>query len=665
MPAAVLSLGLTLGLTLLTACGAEGGDPDPDRVLAPVTVDVKVFDAIAAFDEGAARVLSQDEAAPLWCTPAILEQDTRLAADGSRRIIRAHAESAFEVDLPPLRAGARLHVRTMVYTAFRNEPDKADPAPVDFRVKVDGEERYALSSAYVRDTSAEHPFDQLMRSTWIDLPEAEGRSVTLTFETTRPGGPPPADTPLAEPIWWDLSVVQPVRVARQVVSKERPHLLVICVDTLAAGRMSAYGYARPTTRRLAQFAREGTLFRHAVSPSSWTLPATASLLTGLPPNTHGVLGDQRSYLMEGLLTWPERLREEGLVGAAFVANPLVAEGNNFHQGFEHWDQQVDADADVLTDSLLDWVDGQADDARWFAYLHLMDPHAPYGAPGENRDRFIEEDDPLLERDFDVLLPHQVQAGEVTLSPEEIEHVRALYDGEVAYMDRALGRLLDALEERGELQRTTILLTADHGEELFEHERLGHGYSLYEELVHVPLILVGPGVPQGIRVDTPVGTAGLANTVLHLAGAPLSPDAAPPLLPVTDVERRGELTFSLTRTHLFGPRRILVSARDGNGHKVICTVSEAGEVQDVTGFLLVDDAAEQLPLDAVGMARDPHFAVLEQAALDWYRRTAAARPSEPQPVNDEMSELLAQVGYLGAGSGDDAEDRGIDEDDGDG
>lgn len=638
----------TLVLATLAGCGGAGDGEQPGASLAPVSVDVKVFDAITAFDEGRARILAQDEATPLWCTPAILEQGTQLAADGSRRIIRAHAESAFEVDLPPLRKGARLHVRTMVYTAFRNEPEKSDPAPVDFRVEVNGEQRFSLSSAYVRDTSAEHPFDQLMRSTWIDLPEAEGQSVTLTFETTRPGGPPPADTPLAEPIWWDLSVVQPVRVPRQGVSADRPHLLVVCVDTLAAGRTSLHGYGRATTPRLAELAARGTRFDLAVSPSSWTLPATASLLTGLPPNTHGVLGDKRSYLMEGLLTWPERLREEGLVGAAFVANPLVAEGNNFHQGFEHWDQQIDADADELTDSLLNWIDTQPRDARWFAYLHLMDPHAPYGAPGEARDRFVEPGDVAATefRDFDVLLPHQVQSGSVVLTDAEKLHVVDLYDGEVAYLDAALGRLLDALAERGELERTTILVTADHGEELFEHDRLGHGYSLYEELVHVPLLMAGPGVPEGVRVRMPVGTAAVANTVLHLAGAPLAPQAALPLLPVTDVERRAERTFSLTRTHLFGPRRILVSCRDKSGLKVVCTLSDSGELVEVAGFLLADDPDEQRPLGDEDMARDPAFAVLRDAALDWYHETAAARPSEPQSVNDEMKELLEQIGYIG-------------------
>jgi arylsulfatase len=584
---------------------------------------------------------------------ASLDKSTTLASDLDALVIPARAESAFEIKVGPFLNGARLRARTMVYSQFRTDEALVDPAPVSFKILVDGKERQSLGSEYVREVKGhEHPYDQLMRTLELPLDEAVGREATLRFETTRAGASIPEGAIPAEPAWWELVVLQPVEIERQIASPARPNLLVLVVDTLAAKRMSLHGYARDTTPHLKAFAAQGTLCEAAVAPSSWTLPSTASLLSGLPPNTHGVLGDTRSYLMDGLQTWPELLRAKGLDGAAFVANPLIAEANNFQQGFGHWDQANEARAAELNQRLLTWVDGQQPECRWFAYVHYMDPHAPYGAPGDERERFTAG---YREKgDFSGLLPSLVQEGKLELDARGQQHVIDLYDAEVAYFDRCFGELLDELQHRGLLDKTTIVLTADHGEELFEHGRLGHGYSLYEELLWVPLVFVGPGIKAGERRDAPLGISSLAATLALWGGAEPVTGMAPPLVgPAPKPERpAGEPIFSAVRTSLFipqdSPPRTLVSARDAQGRKVIVELGEEGLAVGIERYNLAGDPKEQAPLDPAALtdAEREAYERLVGRIEAWARETAQARLPEPQPVNDEIGEALRQLGYTG-------------------
>ncbi len=639
------SLVLLAALLGAAACGEGAG-----AGAAGLLIEQPVLDIVAAVAAGdpSVTVLAQDEAMPLAAVPAAgLDKDLRLASDATDLVLHARAESAFEVRAGPFAPGAVLRARTMIFSQFRTDPERVDPVPVTFRILVDGVEQVALSSRYVHEqTGREHPFDRFMRALDVPLDAFAGRPITLRFEVTRGGARVPEGVVPADPVWWELLVVQPVQIARQQASPARPNLLVLVVDTLAARRMSLHGYARDTTPHLTRLARGGTLFTGAVSSSSWTLPAVASLLTGLPPNTHGVLGDSRSWLMDGLTTWPERLREQGLVGAAFVANALLARANNFDQGFEHWEQLNDAPAAALNARLLAWLDGRPRGERWFAWLHAMDPHAPYGAPGAERDRYAPAGY-VESRDFGGFLPNQLQRGEIApFDARARQHVVDLYDAEVAYLDRCVGELVAALEARGLLESTVIALTSDHGEELFEHGALGHGYSLDEELLSVPLLLFGPGIPAGVVDERPVSTAALASTLLALGGSSAIEGLPAPLFPIANAPR--EPVFSAVRTELFGPRRLLVSARDGEGRKVVLTLDEQGAESARSLRDLRSDPHEQAPLDAQSLPPDERaaFEALARAALAWHEQTAARRPPEPQPDNPEILEALRRVGYVG-------------------
>ena len=651
---------------MLTTAAASGCGPErPPPPAAPtVTVEVPAVDIVAALKAGdpKLRILRQERGMPVQAVPAAsLDRTTTLASDADDLVIAARAESAFEIEVGPLSKGSHLRAKTMVYSQFRTDPALVDPAPVTFRILVDGQERASLGSEYVRETKGhEHPYDQLMRTLDVPLDEAAGRTAKLRFETTRNGVAVPEGAIAAEPAWWELTILQPIEVERPVASPARPNLLVLVVDTLAAKHMSLYGYARDTTPNLKAFAAQGTLYGAAVAPSSWTLPATASLLTGLPPNTHGVLGDTRSYLMDGLQTWPELLRAQGLEGAAFVANPLVAEANNFQQGFgSSWSQANEAPAAELNDRLLAWLDGQPPSRRWFAYVHYMDPHAPYGAPGDERERFSAGYSER--RDFTGLLPGLLQEGKIEpFDAREQQHVIDLYDGEVAYFDRCFGELLGELERRGLRDKTIVVLTADHGEELFEHGRLGHGYSLYEELLWVPLVCAGPGIQAGVRRDDPLSTSALAATMARWGGAePVEGMERPLVGPAPKPERpAGDPILSAVRTSLFIPKdsppRNLVSARDAHGRKAIAEVNEVDGACHATAvelYSLASDPGEHSPLDPATLTEDERAAYerLVQRIEEWSCETARQRLPEPQPYNEHILEELRQNGYFGGPS----------------
>jgi len=647
----------------MAACGPD--DPSWE----PVVCERVVLDVVEAFAAGeGVSVLAEDAERPLQAWPAAAldreESVGALASDEDSLVIHARADSAFALDTPELLKGARLVARTFVYPVDRHDPERADPAPVTFRIQVDGEEVAALGSEYVRDRTREHPFDQLMRNLEVDLTPWAGRSVRLTFLTTRQDAMFAPGDPQAEPAWWNVTLRQPELVPREASSPDAPNLLVLCVDTLAAGRLSAYGYGRETSPRLAALAAGGTLFEAAQAPSSWTLPSTASLLTGLSPNTHGVLGDTRSYLMDSLVTWPEQLRALGLEGAAFVSNALVAKANNFHQGFSDWVQDngpagdADTDADALNRHLFQWLDGQPKGARWFVYMHYMDPHAPYGAPGPERERFTGGYDE--QRDFGGHLPRRIQLGsEPALSAAERDHVVDLYDGEVAYFDRQLGLLLDELAARGLADETIIVVTADHGEELFEQDRLGHGYALNEPMLNVPLVLAGPGIPKGERVTVPVSTSSLFNTLMFLSGGSSSvvPECEPQLLPLRELRLTAGPTFAQVRTSLFGPRHQLISGRDAERRKVVLRLADEGggdalpAFQESTWYRL-HSLSEERPVtdrDQLSAAEHAAFTALEQGAMAWYVRSAAARPRDVQERVDNMKSLR-ELGYTGDDSG---------------
>ncbi|HET8644558.1 MAG TPA: sulfatase, partial [Vicinamibacteria bacterium] len=322
---------------------------------------------------------------------------------------------------------------------------------------------------------------------WRDLSlplEGAGRSGRLEIDvrlTDRDG------RPLAAPAGLLLGVGEPVIRDLDAYGRARG-IVLVSIDTLRRDHVGAYGYGRPTTPRLDALAAGGLVLDDAVSSSSWTLPAHLTLLTGVDPGAHGGV-DMHHGFNRRTSSLPDLLRAQGYATRAVTSHLYVSSVYGLDHGFEHLDFHQDRKAADVADRAIDLID-RVGDRPFFLFLHFYDPHWHYDPPPETLRLFETGYAGTLSgnwRDFSTRTREN-------LAPADLAHLLALYDGEIRYTDDQLGRVLDHLKARGLDKTTLVAVTSDHGEEFLEHGSWEHQKTLYEEVVRVPLLLAGPGVP---------------------------------------------------------------------------------------------------------------------------------------------------------------------------
>ncbi len=314
----------------------------------------------------------------------------------------------------------------------------------------------------------------------------------------------------------------------------RPNVLLVVIDTLRADRLGCQGGARDLTPNLDRLAAEGVRFANAWSQAPWTLPSTASLLTSLYPEQHGAGGSLPRFrgLDPTVRTLAEDLRDAGYRTGSIVNVAFLDEPFGLTRGFEDVDakhfesNRVVRRATETTDAALAWLE-KGDGRPFFLLAHYFDPHAVYDPPQPYRRRFAAEGD--REEDGFVFGTRvemiAIRRGELVPDPATLERAERLYDGEVAYTDHEVGRLLAGLEALGLAEDTLVVVTSDHGEEFGDHGGFEHGHTMYTELLHVPLLLRLPGVLPRRVVDAAVRLVDVAPTVLELCGLPPNPEHA--------------------------------------------------------------------------------------------------------------------------------------------
>lgn len=319
---------------------------------------------------------------------------------------------------------------------------------------------------------------------------------------------------------------------RPVAPAGAPNVLLVSIDTLRPDHLGSYGYARPTSPNLDALAAAGARFTTVVSPTSWTLPAHMTLLTGLPPEVHGVESDGLR-LDAGTMTLAEVLRAHGYVTAGIVSGPYLDAGYGFARGFDHYDDwsavrisrpashQAHTSPAVVA-AAESWLDGRTGDAAhrpFFLFVHFWDVHYDFNPPPPY-DRMFDPDYTGTVTGLDFETGEAVHAG---MPARDLAHVVALYDGEIRYTDAYVGRLIDDLRARGVLDDTLVVVTSDHGEEFFEHGRKGHRNALYDESIRVPLLIRRPKlVAAGTVVDRQVRLIDVPATILALTDTPVPP-----------------------------------------------------------------------------------------------------------------------------------------------
>jgi len=326
----------------------------------------------------------------------------------------------------------------------------------------------------------------------------------------------------------------------------RPSIILILIDTFRADRVGAWGNGNKLTPALDRLAAEGAVFERAYAPSPWTMPSVGSLFSGVYPSVHKAtsykvaVGKEElgagevSAFSPDLTTIAEQLSEAGYQTAAFVSNPFIVEQHGFSQGFTHFDASYvarTAPAGAVNTGAIRWLE-QRDPARpFFLYLHYMDTHAPYQAGREFEEAQLAKTEALAERRplsefertkfggyYGKSMRRHANDPRHTRLAATAEYWNGRYDACVAQVDAYIGEFRDKLGALGLLDDTLVIVTADHGEALGEHEYWGHGVTAWNNQLHVPVLLRLPGeVPAGRRVRDVVSLLDVAATVRDYAG----------------------------------------------------------------------------------------------------------------------------------------------------
>jgi arylsulfatase A-like enzyme/Flp pilus assembly protein TadD len=407
--------------------------------------------------------------------------------------------------------------------------------------------------------------------------------------------------------------------ARTRLARLRPkgpfNVVVVTLDTTRADRLGCYGFAAVETPNLDALCREGVVFDNATAVVPLTFPSHSSIFTGLLPPHHGVRDNGGFFLDDTRTTLAERLRDAGYATGAFIGAWVLESRWGLAQGFQHYDDTfqlskykivslgtVQKTGDEVMDEALRWLEG-VKKSRYFAWVHLYDPHAPYEPP----------------------------------EPFATRYASTPYVGEIAYTDQVFGRLMSWLRDNGQLHRTIVLVTGDHGESLGEHGEAAHAFFVYGSTTHVPLIVRTPWGLQGRRAAR-VSGVDVTPTLLDLVGLPPQPGLDGRSLarvifdPQARLERPAYSETYFPRYH-YGWQQLRAmrderwSYVDAPEPELYDLAADAGETTNV--YKRFSARAEPLRL-----------------ALDALARDAAAQAPERRSLDPETLQRLAALGYVG-------------------
>jgi len=412
-------------------------------------------------------------------------------------------------------------------------------------------------------------------------------------------------------------------------------VFLLTVDSLRADHMSAYGYDRETTPNLDRFCERAVRFENAFSTSSHTRESVPSILTGRYPDE---AIDERYHLTADSIA--ARL-DPRVQSAAFHSNPYVSRAYDFGSDFDTFEDDLRlggwkitaflrlawnrlrghfyARAGEINDRSLRWIDEREADEPLFVWNHYMDPHDPYEPPEGSR------------AEFGVSVPDDMQsmhrrAGRdpESITDDERQRLVDLYDAEVAHTDRRLGEFIDALEQRGLLEESLVVVSSDHGDAFGEHGYYGHPRRLHDELTHVPLLVSGSGFGAGEVVTAPVGTINIPSTVLRAFGAETGALEPEPLQDICRSPDAARTVFSQAGGEGDNSHLYRFSARDGEDTVLLERHRETGEVLEIA-----ENGAPDLAEELKAHSRS---------------HLPAWTPSEDDVAEEEVEQRLKALGY---------------------
>lgn len=300
------------------------------------------------------------------------------------------------------------------------------------------------------------------------------------------------------------------------------NILFISIDTLRADRLGAYGYERETSPNIDALASESFLFENCFSQAPATLISHSTMFTGLYPGAHGAQCMTFSALPPSAQTLPEILALNGYRTAGFTGGAQLGRFFGFSQGFETYYDEGGGFKETWPRARK-WLDENSGE-KFFLFLHTFDVHHPYKPPPPFNTMFAKDYDGPLEDFIPIELLEAINAGEIEVTKEDREYISSVYDGGIRYVDGYIGRIVNYLKEKGLLDKTIIVFTSDHGEEFDEHGVIGmHAHTVYDELLHVPLIIRVPEA-EPRKISRRVGLVDLVPSLLDFTGISYPPDA---------------------------------------------------------------------------------------------------------------------------------------------
>lgn len=432
------------------------------------------------------------------------------------------------------------------------------------------------------------------------------------------------------------------------------NVVLISIDTLRADHLGCYGYDRQTTPHLDSLAARGVRFERAFTVASWTLPAHMSLMTSRYPHGHGVERQDQS-LAKDVTVLAELLKTEGVRTGGVISWFFVSARYGFDRGFEEFfellpekeDLSAYRKAEDVIDTAIDWLGGRGAERRpFFLFVHLFDPHIDYSPPSAYAERF-RAGDSTIDGSYASLQPYirGLRENAPRIDPEDLKAVVALYDAEVRYVDDQIGRLLATLEEMGLADSTLVVVTSDHGEEFDDHGSMeGHQWTLYDEVLRIPLILRAPGGPAARVEQRLAEIIDIAPTILDWMGiAPPDEFLGASLLSSPGLESAGrEWVFS--KIERFNSKQAVRSAN----HKLIHTAATGTNAFGVPirpGFELYDLATDPGEKNDLYVEGSPLVREMQRALLGWLTTAGATPSAEDVEFTEEQRKRLRALGYL--------------------
>jgi arylsulfatase A-like enzyme len=484
----------------------------------------------------------------------------------------------------------------------------------------------------------------------------------------------------------ETTTPRPLAASRNEQAQPQPPRLIVLLslDTLRADHLGFYGYERFTSPVLDMIAAEGVVFEDASATSPWTLPSHASILTGMFPLSHGTLS-MKTGLSPNVATLASHFRTAGYRTAA-VVNSTWLKKETFGLTREFDDNLYVQDVadrrapnNLVTEQAIEWM-SEHRDGKLFLFVHYYDVHADYASQPFYEQLFVSpytgfadgtgwqltranfEDDYLAmcHDDFDASKcsfgsskePWVVDSSveKLHFDDEDVRHIIALYDAGIRQLDAEVGRLFTWMRREALLDETLLVITSDHGEEFMEHGRLDHFLPTWQEVLRVPLVLRGPGIPRGMRIPEPVSSIDIAPTLLAIAGVEAPPEMEG--LDLGQLIRRGEGVSAFLERSLYGEAAgglsfdlvapgafpVFSSLRRGPYKLIHESKGDRYALYDLS-----NDPREQQ--DLASTQPEVTRALIAQMRERYSNLSGTGADSETVELSDEDIERLRSLGYL--------------------